>query len=48
MTTLTASPRRGSPSRFAHFPDENRRVLEPHNTSQWHDTALARLAGCTT
>ncbi len=43
MATFTAAQRRGIPSRFLHFPDENHWVLKPHNSIQWHETVLAWL-----
>jgi dipeptidyl aminopeptidase/acylaminoacyl peptidase len=44
MATFTALQRRGIPSQFLHFPDENHWVLKPHNSILWHDTVLAWLA----
>ncbi len=35
--------RKGIPSRFLYFPDENHWVLKPANTIQWHETVLAWL-----
>jgi dipeptidyl aminopeptidase/acylaminoacyl peptidase len=35
---FTALQRRGIPSRFLHFPDENHWVLKPANSILWHDT----------
>jgi len=43
MATFTAAQRRGIPSKFLHFPDENHWVLKPHNSILWHDTVLAWL-----
>ncbi len=40
MSTFTALQRKGIPSRFLYFPDENHWVLKPHNSIQWHDTVL--------
>ncbi len=40
MSTFTALQRRGIPSRFLYFPDENHWVLKPHNSILWHDTVL--------
>jgi dipeptidyl aminopeptidase/acylaminoacyl peptidase len=40
MSTYTALQRRGIPSRFLHFPDENHWILKPHNSIQWHETVL--------
>jgi dipeptidyl aminopeptidase/acylaminoacyl peptidase len=38
--TFTALQRRGIPSRFLYFPDENHWVLSPANGILWHDTVL--------
>ena len=35
--------RKGIPSRFLYFPDENHWVLKPHNSVLWHETVLAWL-----
>jgi dipeptidyl aminopeptidase/acylaminoacyl peptidase len=43
IATFTALQRRGIPSRFLHFPDENHWVLKPHNSILWHETVLAWL-----
>ncbi|MCP3978015.1 MAG: S9 family peptidase [bacterium] len=40
MSTFTALQRRGIPSKFLYFPDENHWVLQPHNSIQWHDTVI--------
>lgn len=40
MATFTALQRRGVPSRFLSFPDENHWVLKPANSVLWHDTVL--------
>jgi dipeptidyl aminopeptidase/acylaminoacyl peptidase len=32
--------RRGIPSQFLYFPDENHCVLLPANSVQWHETVL--------
>jgi dipeptidyl aminopeptidase/acylaminoacyl peptidase len=40
MSTFTALQRKGIPSRFLHFPDENHWVLKPHNSILWHDTVI--------
>ncbi len=40
MGTFTAAQRRGVPSKFLHFPDENHWVLKPANSILWHDTVL--------
>jgi len=41
MATFTALQRRGIPSRFIYFPDENHWVLHPANSIQWHNEVLA-------
>ncbi|KAB2899105.1 MAG: S9 family peptidase [Kofleriaceae bacterium] len=41
MSTFTALQRKGIPSRFLHFPDENHWVLKPLNSKRWHDEVLA-------
>jgi dipeptidyl aminopeptidase/acylaminoacyl peptidase len=38
LATFTAAQRRGIPSEFLYFPDENHWVLKPHNSLRWHDT----------
>jgi len=38
---FTALQRRGIPSQFLYFPDENHWVLKPHNSLQWHETVEA-------
>ncbi len=43
MSTFTALQRRGIPSRFLYFPDENHWVLKPANSILWHETVLAWL-----
>jgi len=43
MSTFTAAQRRGIPSKFLHFPDENHWVLKPHNSILWHDTVIGWL-----
>ena len=43
LAAFTALQRRGIPSRFLHFPDENHWVLKPANSIQWHETVLAWL-----
>ena len=40
MSTFTALQRRGIPSRFLYFPDENHWVLKPQNSILWHETVL--------
>lgn len=44
MATFTALQRRGIPSKFLYFPDENHWVLKPANSILWHDTVLGWLA----
>ncbi len=41
MSTFTALQRKGVPSRFLHFPDENHWVLKPQNSKLWHTEVLA-------
>ncbi len=41
MSTFTALQRKGVPSKFIHFPDENHWVLKPQNSKLWHDEVLA-------
>jgi dipeptidyl aminopeptidase/acylaminoacyl peptidase len=43
ISTFTALQRKGVPSRFLHFPDENHWVLKPQNSKLWHDEVLAWL-----
>ncbi len=43
MSTFTALQRKGIPSRFLHFPDENHWVLKPQNSKLWHDEVLGWL-----
>jgi dipeptidyl aminopeptidase/acylaminoacyl peptidase len=43
MATFTALQRRGIPSRFLSFPDENHWVLKPGNSVLWHETVLGWL-----
>ncbi|RKG99525.1 S9 family peptidase [Corallococcus sp. CA053C] len=43
MSTFTVLQRRGIPSRFVYFPDENHWVLKPQNSLQWHDEVLGWL-----
>ncbi|SEK92409.1 Dipeptidyl aminopeptidase/acylaminoacyl peptidase [Stigmatella aurantiaca] len=38
--TFTALQRKGIPSRFLYFPDENHWVVKPGNSVLWHDTVL--------
>jgi dipeptidyl aminopeptidase/acylaminoacyl peptidase len=44
LATFTALQRRGVPSRFVHFPDENHWVLHAANSLQWHEEVLGWLA----
>ncbi len=43
MSTFTALQRKGIPSRFVHFPDENHWVLKPMNSRFWHGEVLGWL-----
>ena len=43
VAAFTALQRRGIPSEFLHFPDENHWVLKPQNSVQWHDAVEAWL-----
>jgi dipeptidyl aminopeptidase/acylaminoacyl peptidase len=43
IATFTALQRRGIPSEFLYFPDENHWVLKPANSILWHDTVLGWL-----
>lgn len=43
MSTFTALQRRGIPSKFLYFPDENHWVLKPQNSILWHKTVLEWL-----
>ncbi len=43
IATFTALQRRGIPSQFLYFPDENHWVLKPANSILWHETVLAWL-----
>lgn len=40
LGTFTALQRKGVPSQFLYFPDENHWVLKPQNGLQWHDTVF--------
>ena len=44
IATFTALQRRGVPSEFLYFPDENHWVLKPANSLVWHETVQAWLA----
>ncbi|GAA0723631.1 S9 family peptidase [Dokdonella soli] len=43
LGAFTALQRRGIPSEFLHFPDENHWIVKPHNSVLWHDTVNAWL-----
>jgi dipeptidyl aminopeptidase/acylaminoacyl peptidase len=43
IAAFTALQRRGIPSQFLYFPDENHWVLSPANGILWHETVLAWL-----
>jgi dipeptidyl aminopeptidase/acylaminoacyl peptidase len=43
ISTFTLLQRKGIPSRFLYFPDENHWVLKPANSIQWHETVLGWL-----
>jgi dipeptidyl aminopeptidase/acylaminoacyl peptidase len=43
MSTFTALQRRGIPSKFLYFPDENHWVLKPYNSMLWHETVIGWL-----
>lgn len=43
LAAFTALQRKGIPSRFLYFPDENHWVLKPQNSIQWHETVLGWL-----
>jgi dipeptidyl aminopeptidase/acylaminoacyl peptidase len=43
LAAFTALQRRGIPSEFLRFPDENHWVVKPHNSVLWHDTVNAWL-----
>ena len=40
IATFTALQRRGIPSKFLYFPDENHWVQKPANSILWHNTVL--------
>ena len=44
MSTFTALQRKGIPSRFLQFPDENHWVLKPQNSKLWHEEVLAWIS----
>lgn len=41
FATFNVLQRRGIPSKFLYFPDENHWVLKPANSIQWHTEVLA-------
>ena len=43
IALFSALQRKGVPSQFLYFPDENHWVLKPQNSVQWHDTVNAWL-----
>ena len=43
IATFTALQRKGIPSKFLYFPDENHWVLKPQNVVQWYDESLGWL-----
>ena len=43
MSTFTTLQRKGIPSKFLHFPDENHWVLKPANSILWHETVIGWL-----
>ncbi|NOX59062.1 MAG: S9 family peptidase [Planctomycetes bacterium] len=43
IATFTVLQRRGVPSKFLYFPDENHWVLQPANSVLWHETVIAWL-----
>jgi len=43
IAAFTAAQRRGIPSEFLYFPDENHWVLKPQNSVLWHDTVIGWL-----
>ncbi len=43
MGSFTACQRKGIPSKFLYFPDENHWVLRPANSILWHETVLGWL-----
>ncbi len=43
ISTFTALQRKGVPSRFLYFPDENHWVLKPRNSLLWHETVIGWL-----
>ena len=43
MSTFTALQRKGVPSKFLYFPDENHWVLKAKNSILWHETVIGWL-----
>jgi dipeptidyl aminopeptidase/acylaminoacyl peptidase len=43
IAAFTAAQRRGIPSEYLHFADENHWILKPHNSIQWHDAVKTWL-----
>jgi dipeptidyl aminopeptidase/acylaminoacyl peptidase len=43
FSTFTALQRRGIPSKFLYFPDENHHVLKLQNSIMWHETVIGWL-----
>jgi dipeptidyl aminopeptidase/acylaminoacyl peptidase len=43
MSSFTVLQRKGIPSKFLYFPDENHWVLRPANSILWHETVLGWL-----
>jgi len=43
ISAFTALQRRGIPSKFLYFPDENHWVLKPQNSILWHETVIGWL-----
>jgi dipeptidyl aminopeptidase/acylaminoacyl peptidase len=43
IAAFTAAQRRGIPSKFLRFPDENHWILKPQNSVLWHNTVNAWL-----
>jgi dipeptidyl aminopeptidase/acylaminoacyl peptidase len=43
ISTFTALQRKGIPSKFLYFPDENHWVLKPRNSLLWHETVIGWL-----
>ncbi|MBL8844123.1 MAG: S9 family peptidase [Planctomycetes bacterium] len=43
LAAFTALQRRGIPSKYLWFPDENHWVLKPKNSVRWHDTVIEWL-----